>query len=156
MSRSLGNQLPPALVQLLDGDRIAEKANVAILLTTVGSSGHPHPALLSVGEVWSPAPDRLRLALYATSSTTANLRRTGAFTLALASGGMGYYVKATAREVPDAIPGLAVFEATIDEVLEDGEPIAQVTSGFTIQLTGDPARVLSRWEATVAALRALP
>jgi hypothetical protein len=155
MSRSLGKELPPSLLTLLNGEDIPNKTGLALLMTTVDARGYPHPALLSVGEVFAPSSTELRLALYATSSTTNNLRRSGGFTVSLARGGMGYYVKATARELPDALPGLAAFRATVDEVLEDGEPIAQVTSGFTIQLTGDGSRVVSAWEQTVAALRAL-
>ena len=155
MSRSLGNQLPASLLPLLDGQNIPSKTGFALLMTSIDGRGFPHPALLSVGEVLAPSPTELRLALYANSSTSNNLRRSGAFTVSLAHGGMGYYVKATARELPDALPGLAAFQAAVDEVLEDGEPIAQVTSGFTIQLTGDGSRVVNAWEQTVAALRAL-
>ncbi len=155
MSRSLGNALPAALLQLLDGCDIRDKAGPAFLLATVDERGYPHPALLSVGEVLATGATELRLALYRTSTTTQNLRRSGAFTLALAHGGLGCYVKATATELPEALPGLAAFKATIDEVLEDGEPIAVVSSGFAITLTGDVAGTVARWEATVAALRGL-
>jgi hypothetical protein len=159
MSRSLGNQLPAALLPLLDGRNLADKAGLALLLVTVDARGHPHPAMLSVGEVLARDSGTLRLALYANSSTSNNLRRGGAFSVALASGGLAYYVKATARELPDPPPdlaGLATFEATVDEVLEDGEPIAQVTSGFTIALTHQPEKIVANWEQTIAALGALP
>jgi hypothetical protein len=49
-----------------------------------------------------------------------------------------------------------VFDAVVEEVLEDGEPIAEVTSGFTMRLTGDGSRVIAMWEATVRALRSIP
>jgi hypothetical protein len=159
MSRSLGNELPSVLLQLLDGRDLGAKAGQALLLNTVAEDSHPHPAMLSVGEVLARGPSALRLALYSTSSTTRNLRRGGKLSLALAANGFAYYVKATARERSDALPdlaGLAVFDATVDEVLEDGEAIAQVTSGFTIQLTRDPARTVAGWERVVAALGALP
>jgi hypothetical protein len=155
MSRSLGRELPTSLLALLDGQNIPAKIGLALLMTTVDARDYPHPALLSVGEVFSPSPTELRLALYSSSSTTKNLRRSGRFTLSLAHGGMGYYIKATARELPDALPGLAAFQAAVDEVLEDGEPIAHVTSGFTIQLTGDGSRTVNAWEQTVAALRTI-
>jgi hypothetical protein len=158
MSRSLGNQLPTPLLHLLDGRNLGEKTGFALLLATVDQRGYPHCALVSVGEVLAPAPGTLRLALYDNSSTTANLRRGGRLTLALASGGLAYYVKATAAERPGpaaGLRGLAVFEATVDEVLEDGEPIAQVTSGFSLALTHDPAKIVAHWERGVAALAAL-
>ncbi len=159
MSRSLGNQLPPALRSLLDGRDLAGKTGLALLLVTVDARGYPHCALLSVGEVLACSPERLRLALYGSSSTTANLRRGGRLTLALASGGLAYYVKATATERPGPqpdLPGLAVFDAAVDEVLEDGEAIARVTSGFTLALAHDPAEIVAHWERGAAALAALP
>jgi hypothetical protein len=159
MSRSLGNAMPLTMVTLLDGDKLDEKAHLVFLLLTQDAEGYPRPAMLSVGEVLARGPTELRLALYGGSSTTANLRRTGKLTLVLAGGGLGYYVRATAREiaVTDAdLAGLAVFNAVVDEVLEDGEPIAEVTSGFTMRLTGDGSRVIAMWEATVRALRRIP
>jgi hypothetical protein len=159
MSRSLGNQLPPAVLSLLDGRNLGEKTGFAMLLATVDQRGHPHCALLSVGEVLARSRGTLLLALYATSSTTGNLRRGGRLILALASGGLAYYVKATATERPGPLPdlpGLAVFDVAVDEVLEDGEPIAQVTSGFSLTLAQDPAKIVAHWERGVAALAALP
>ena len=162
MSRSLGARLPPALLMLLDGERLADKAGVAMLLATVDARGCPHAALLSVGEVLARGPEALQLALYTNSSTTNNLRRGGRLLLALAAADLAYYVKASARErAPDpeqapALQGLAVFDATVDEVLEDGEAIARVTSGFSIELTHHADRTLAAWERTIAALRGLP
>ena len=158
MSRSLGAALPAPLVTLLDGQRVPEKTTLALLLATASERGHPHPAMLSVGEVLATGPSTLRLALYANSSTSANLRRRGAFSIALAHADLAYYVKATATERSADRPelaGLAVFDATVDEVLEDGEPIARVTSGFAIELTQGADRTIERWESTLAALQSL-
>jgi hypothetical protein len=159
MSRSLGNQLPTSLAVLLDGHDVAAKTGSAILLSTVDARGHPHFALLSVGEVLARGAGALRLALYEESSTSANLRRSGRLSLALATGGLAYYVKATAEERPGpwpSLPGQAVFEAVVDEVLEDGAPVEQVASGFTIALAHEPARVVAHWERTIAGLAGLP
>ncbi|HEY7063923.1 MAG TPA: pyridoxamine 5-phosphate oxidase [Chloroflexota bacterium] len=158
MSRSLGNQLPPPVAALLDGEQLDAKAGHVFLLVTRDEAGYPHPAMLSVGEVLAVNPGRLLLALYSSSTTTRNLRARGKLTLALADGGFGYYVKAAATETAATAPdlaGLAVFEATVAEVLEDGESVARVTSGFTMTLAGDTVRTLALWEATVGALRAL-
>ena len=158
MSRSLGDALPGAVVALLDGTNLSEKAHLVFLLLTQDIDGYPRPAMLSVGEALARGPRQLRLALYTGSSTTANLRRSGKLTMALAEGGMGYYVRATARETavmdPD-LAGLAVFDVVVDDVLEDGEPIAEVTSGFAMRLTGDSRRVVAMWEATIRALSRL-
>src|SRR5205823_4880902 len=146
MSRSLGNRLPSAIGALLDGERLTAKAGLVILLVTQDDAGYPHPAMLSVGEVLAPDPNRLRLALYSSSSTTRHRRARGRLTRALAEGGLGYYVKATAVEMATTAPdlaGLAVFEASVDEVLEDGEAVAEVTSGFTMVLLGDGARTMA-------------
>jgi hypothetical protein len=159
MSRSLGNAMPPTIVTLLDGNKLDEKAHLVCLLLTQDAEGYPRPAMLSVGEVLARGPSDLRLALYDSSSTTANLRRSGKLTLVLSGSGVGYYVRATARDIAvmDAdLAGLAVFDAVVEEVLEDGEPIAEVTSGFTMRLTGDGSRVIAMWEATVRALRRIP
>src|SRR5215213_6843800 len=107
MSRSLGAALPAPLVTLLDGQRVPEKTSLALLLATASERGHPHPAMLSVGEVLATGPSTLRLALYANSSTSANLRRSGAFLIALAHADLAYYVKATATERPADRPELA-------------------------------------------------
>jgi hypothetical protein len=159
MSRALGNAMPARVVTLLDGEKLSEKTHLVFLLVTQDADGYPRPAMLSVGEVLTRGPSELRLALYSGSSTTANLRRAGKLSLALADGGFGYYVRATAREMavmdPD-LAGLAAFDVVVDDVLEDGEPIAEVTSGFTMRLTGDGTRVLAMWEATIRALRRLP
>jgi hypothetical protein len=159
MSRSLGNTLPPALVALLDGNDLAEKASVVLLVATPDADGYPRPAMLSVGEALARGTNELRLALYDSSSTTANLRRTGKLTLASAHGGKGYYVRASAREMavmdPD-LAGLAVFDAIVQDVLEDGEAIAEVTTGFTMRLTAEPERTLAMWATTIRALCALP
>lgn len=158
MSRSLGNALPATLLPLFDGERLGEKSTLAFLLATVDARGFPHCALLSAGEIVARAPSTLRLALYSTSTTTANLRRGGTGTLALAQGDLAYYVKFQASERPatgEALRGLAVFDAAVVEVLEDGEPTARVTSGFAIALARDAERTVARWERVVAALRAL-
>src|SRR5205823_10544907 len=104
MSRSLGNQLPGPLLSLLDGRDLGAKTGGALLLASVDPRGHPHFALLSVGEVLARGPSALRLALYAESSTTGNLRRGGGFGLALAADWLAYYVKASAVERPGPFP----------------------------------------------------
>jgi hypothetical protein len=145
-------------VCLFDGTNLASKAHSAALLNTVDVAGRPHPAMLSVGEILAQGSDSLRIAVYATSTTTRNLRGNGGLSLALAADGLAYYVKATAHEIPGSadLAGLAVFDAPIDEVLEDGEAIAHVTSGFTIELTANADRTVSHWQRVIDALIALP
>src|SRR5713101_1628804 len=121
MSRKLGNELPATLLSLLDGRDLPARRGKAILITTVDAQGWAHPALLSYGEVVAVDARRLRLATYRSSNTTSNLRRSGHLTLCLIEAGMAYYLKTRALEKQGrpGLPGLARFEATVEQVLVD-------------------------------------
>ena len=160
MSRYLGNELPGTLLSLLDGSDLPGRMGKAILITTVDAQGWAHPALLSYGEVVAVNARKLRLATYSVSKTSNNLRRSGPLTLCLVEAGMAYYVKTLALEhqVSPDLPGLARFEATVEEVLEDQaredlEAGARITRGIEF---GDPRPAperLAAWTATLKALR---
>src|SRR5437763_9898452 len=90
MSRELGNELPEALLSLLDGRDLPGRMAKAILIATVDTNGWAHPALLSYGEVVALDAHRLRVATYRSSRTTANLRRSGRLTLCLIEAGAAY------------------------------------------------------------------
>ena len=68
MSRELGNELPGALLSLLDGRDLPGRMAKAILIATVDTNGWAHPALLSYGEVVALDARRLRVATSVTSS----------------------------------------------------------------------------------------
>lgn len=151
--------MPEALLSLLDGHDLPSRIGKAILICTVDAQGWGHPALLSYGEAVALDSRRLRLALYSTSGTSANLRRSGGLTLCLIEAGMAYYVKARAVEQQAVrLPGLTRFEGRVEHVLvdqarEDLEPEARITSGIEF-VAGRPAiEELSAWESTLAALR---
>ncbi len=159
MSRELGNELPAALLSLLDGHDLPARMGKAILITTVDTQGWAHPALLSYGEVVAIDARRLRLATYLGSKTSSNLRRSGRLTLCLIEAGMAYYVKTQALEqqAPPKLAGLARFEATVEQVLsdqarEDLEPDAKITTGIQFA-PGRPAlELIAAWAAVLQAL----
>jgi len=156
MSRSLGDQLPDTLRQLLDGTDVAGREGVTFLLVTGDESGWPHMALLSVGELVATDAHTLRAALWLHSSTTKNLSREGRGMLAIVANGNGYYVRLTAERGPDLDLGsdgrLAYFALRIEDILEDTADYATLTSGVTFRLNR-PDQVVPRWQRTVDALR---
>jgi hypothetical protein len=143
MSRRLGAAVPEELLALLQGADAGPWADQAVLIATADHRGRPHPALLSFDELYAPDAHRLRLGTYADSSTTENLRVRGALTLCFAGPGRVYYVKAVASEVhppgaPGEPPGVACFEARIEDVLldfarSDVEGPVDVLSGITFR-----------------------
>ena len=98
-----------------------------------------HFALLSTGEVLALGPDVLRFGTYATSSTATNLRERGAFGLCVVDAGEVFYVNGRVDELPAVAghPGIARFEARVEDVLEDvprdEEGAAAVLSGITFR-----------------------
>lgn len=150
------NRLPDALLRRLDGRDLAGRHGESMRLATVDADGWPHGAELSEGEVLAVDAASLRLCTWPGSGTAANLRRTGLAALALVEGGSLWEVRLRARErpVPPGAPELAYFEAAVESVREHRAKYAEVTSGPRYRLH-DPSSVLPRWEAQVAALRAL-
>lgn len=157
MSTNLGPTLPQDLVELLSGADLPAKIGLACVLVTNGPDGYPHPAIVTPGEMVAGDPSTIRLALYAESSATRNLRERASATLCLADQGAAYYIKADTEPFPTGSPatqGLAMFTLRPRHVLRDAEEGAEVTSGFRFRdLRGDEV-VLARWEPIVAALRA--
>lgn len=158
MPRSLGSNLPHPLVELLDGTGLPSREGATFLLVTVGETGWPHVALLSVGEVLAVSPQELRLALWSSSRTTTNLTRTGQGSMALVHGGAAYRLQLAARragEIDVAGQSLACFTADVVDVIEDAVGYAELVSGVTFRLR-EPGEVLARWAETIAKLRHLP
>jgi hypothetical protein len=156
MSRTAGNQVPAALRELLAGERLEESVGLTVLLVTVDIDGWPRLAMLSAGEVLATGPRHLRLALWPNSTSTANLTRGGRATLSLVHGGAGWHVRCSARRSRDLeLPGgrlLAGFALTVEEVLEDVVPYAELTAGISFRLV-EPERVLAAWREALTALR---
>lgn len=159
MSVILGDSLPAELVERLLEPAPVRLQTLAILITTVDERGRAHPALLSYGEVGALDSRHLRLATYADSRTSENLRRRGTLTLCFVEEGAAYYVKTHVRELPGpprGHPHLAAFEAEVEEVLFDGtrpdhESDAYLTGGITFR-AADPERRLRDSASLRAAL----
>ena len=158
MSRSIGTNLPDALAELLDGEGLAAKEGVTLLLLTTTAEGWPHVAMLSVGELVALAPDRLRAALWPASTATRNLTSRPQATIAAVHEGAAYCLRCRARrgvdlDVSSSEAGLAFFELELEDILEDVVPYAKLTSGVTFTLADGPAGI-ARWDERIAALRA--
>jgi hypothetical protein len=157
MTRSLGDQLPEALLQLLDGADLAHREGLTFLLLTTDEVGWPHMAMLSVGELLAIDAKTLRAGLWLHSSSSKNLTRAGRAMLTLIANGNGYYVRLVAQRGADLDLGadgrLAYFVMHVEDVQEDSADYATLTSGVTFRLK-QPEQVVPRWQHTVDALRA--
>lgn len=134
MSRLLGKQLTEELFERLKGDDVASQAGKAIVIVTVDEKGWPHPAMLSYYEVVAKGQSRIDLAIGKSSATAKNLRRTGKITLLITDRGLNYYLKGTARELQESmseVPFMSLFGVEIEQLLEDQESDAPITSGVT-------------------------
>ena len=155
MPRSLGSALPADLAAALDGRRLADRVGDTYLLLTTSEAGWPHVAMLSAGEVLAVDEAALRLGLWPQSRSTENLVRTGRGLLMAVRPPATYYVRVRVRslgEAPVEDRRLAVFGATVEDVLEDVVDYARVTQGIRFDLA-DPPRVLAHWAAAIAAMR---
>jgi len=161
MSRLVGRELPPQVLEQLSGRDLRSRFGRVIPAVTVDAAGFPHPALLSFGEMVALDARRIGLATYADSTTTNNMRRNGRLTLLLVEAEGTYYIKGTVRERPgglDGFPDLAHLEMHIEQVLEDAarsdiEGEARIASGIRFGAGAGEAALLKQWEAVVAALR---
>ncbi|MFN3477447.1 MAG: pyridoxamine 5'-phosphate oxidase family protein [Candidatus Methylomirabilales bacterium] len=139
MSRLLGRSLPEAVRQKI-GFR-PETMGKAVLLITIDEVGFPHTAMLSFREVAAKDTERLRFCLSGSSRTSENLRQRRKAALLLIDEGSAYYIKGVAKELKASIkgfPDLALFELTIEEVLEDEKPDFPITSGIQFKPPEDP------------------
>ncbi|HEY1297832.1 MAG TPA: pyridoxamine 5'-phosphate oxidase family protein [Chloroflexota bacterium] len=159
MTRSLGNQLPDSIRQLLDGSQLAEREGLTFLLLTNDEDNWPQVAMLSVGEVVAVDARSLRAGLWLHSGSSNNLTRSGQATLVTVANGNGYYVRLSAERGADLDLGsegrLAYFTLRVEDVQEDSTEYASLTSGVTFALKY-PDQVVPRWQHTVDALRAAP
>jgi hypothetical protein len=134
MSQLLGKELTEELFNRLNGEDVTSKTGKAIVLVTVDDKGWAHPAMLSYYEVVAKSRSRIDLAIARTSTTAKNLTRTGKITLLITDRGLNYYLKGTAREIQESmseVPFMSLFGVEIEQLLEDQESDAPITSGVT-------------------------
>ena len=153
MSRQLGKELTEALFNRLSGQDVKAHEGKIIPIFTLDESGWPHPALLSYYEVVAKNSTTIDIALWKNSSTARNLRQTNKVTFLIADKGVNYYLKGSVKELQSAMPGIPLqsrFRVTAEELLEDQEPNAEITSGLTYRrhseraTTDHAAEVFSR------------
>lgn len=134
MSQLLGKELTEALLKRLDGHDVEAYEGKIIPIFTLDDSGWPHPALLSYYEVVAKDSTTVDIALWKNSSTAKNLRQTGKITLLISDKGVNYYLKGKVRELQTEMPGIPLqsrFRIAAEQLLEDQEPDAEITSGMT-------------------------
>lgn len=134
MSRLIGNAITKELVERLSGNRVTAFEGRIIPIFTLDEKGWPHPALLSYYEIVARNATTLDVALWKDSSTAKNLRTSAKITIMITDRDINYYLKGTARELQyemTGAPQVSRFRVTVEEVLEDQEPNAQITSGLT-------------------------
>jgi len=134
MSQILGKKLTDALLKRLSGAAVASHEGKIIPIFTLDEAGWPHPALLSYYEVVAKNASTLEMAIWKDSSTANNLRRMGKISLMIADNGVNFYIKGAVKELEKEMTGappVSRFQITVEQLLEDQEPNAQITSGMT-------------------------
>jgi hypothetical protein len=134
MSRLLGKELTEALTKRLSGPAVESLEGKIIPIFTLDERGWPHPALLSYYEMVARNSFTIDMALWKDSSTAKNLRRSAKVTMMITDRDINYYLKGSARELQYEMAGapqVSRFRITVEELLEDQEPNAQITSGLT-------------------------
>jgi hypothetical protein len=134
MSKILGKELTDALLKRLSGAVVVSHEGKIIPIFTLDERGWPHPALLSYYEVVAKNASILEMAVWKDSSTANNLRRIGKISLMIADHGVNFYIKGVVKELEREMAGapqVSRFQIALEELLEDQEPNAQITSGMT-------------------------
>jgi hypothetical protein len=134
MSKLLGNELSDALLKRLSGAAVASHEGKIIPIFSLDECGWPHPALLSYYEIVAKNALLLEMAIWKDSSTANNLRRIGKIALMITDKGVNFYIKGVVKEVEKELAGapqVSRFQITVEQLLEDQEPNAQITSGMT-------------------------
>ncbi|WP_411344110.1 pyridoxamine 5'-phosphate oxidase family protein [Paenibacillus sp. WLX1005] len=147
--------LPPALLQLLNGQRLEDHQHLAMLLLTVGENGFPYQAMVSVGEVLAVDEQHVRIALWTGTNTTGNLQRDGKALLSFVYADAGWTLRLRMKELPELADSMyprARFEGTIEHIKQDIAQYADLLTGITFRLH-EPEQGLERWKVTLDELK---
>jgi hypothetical protein len=134
MSQIIGKQLTEALFNRLKGADVGAHEGKIIPIFTTDEAGWAHPALLSYYEIIAKDGSTVDMALWKDSTTAKNLRRSGKVTLMISDLGVNYYLKGNVKELEYEMAGaspVSRFRVTMDQVIEDQEPNAEITTGLT-------------------------
>ncbi|MBI4270839.1 MAG: pyridoxamine 5'-phosphate oxidase family protein [Candidatus Rokubacteria bacterium] len=159
MTQSLGNALPPALVERLSQRDLRRRLGLALPFVTVDADGRPHPMLVSYVEVRAYDAGTLGLVIVARSRSARNLVERGTGTLLIVEPDLTVYVKTRAVDGPLPVAGagelgLGYFLLAVEDVLEDATAEWEGGMRMTGALRYEPAPTLEEpWaRATLAAL----
>jgi hypothetical protein len=135
-----------------DGANLATELGRAAILSTVDAEGWAHQAYLSAGEILAQG-ERISLALWPSSRTTANLDRDGRGVLFTAYDGAVWEgrLELTRRPGPPA-DGAVIFDGRVIASRRHAAPYAEVLGLVAFQLH-DSAATLARWSAQLDRLR---
>ena len=161
MSRSLGPQLPPALVERFSQRDLRQRLGIAVPFVTVDAEQRPYPMLLSYLEIRAHDAGSVGLVILARSQSARNLTARQTATLIVVEPDGTFYVKLRALDGPLPVAGgesfgLGYFLLAVEDVLEDAA--AEWEGGMRISgaITYAPPPTLEEpWaRATLAALAA--
>jgi hypothetical protein len=142
MSQVLGKELTQVLLDRLSGRDVESHEGKIIPIFTTDEQGWAHPALLSYYEVVAKNKSTLDMALWKDSSTAHNLRRTGKITLMIIDQAVNFYLKGSVCELQHEMAGappVSRFRVTLEQVIEDQEPNAEITTGLTYRRMSERA-----------------
>lgn len=144
---------PPEVVAYLDGADLLAKTQ-ALRISTVDAQGWPHASLLSAGDMVATPTGQLRFAVFAQSTTTANILRDHRVTVTFSHSGGMCELRLICRRLSysAAFPALALFEGALVAARFHKSPYADVHTGVTFEVH-DKESVLARWEQQIEALR---
>lgn len=134
MSQNIGKHLTEALLNRLKGADVEAHEGKIIPIFTTDEAGWAHPALLSYYEIIAKDGSTLDMALWKDSTTAKNLRRSGKVTLMISDLGVNYYLKGNVEELEYEMAGappVSRFRVIMEQVIEDQEPNAEITTGLT-------------------------
>lgn len=149
--------IPHEISIYLNGEDLVTK-NVALQLSTVDSDGWPHAALLSAGEILVLPDGRIRLIIFPSSGTAANIARDGRSTLTMPLDHGLCEIRMRMRKLGEseaADIALIIFEGQVQRIHKHLSRYADVESGLTFSLH-EPEVVLARWYRQIAVLRNMP
>jgi len=138
MSKRIGSELTRGLFDRLRGAEIGSHEGKIIPIFTLDESDRPHPALLSYYEIVAKNPSTIDMALWKNSSSANNLRLKSKVTMMITDKDINYYIKGRATEIEAEMAGapqVSRFRVTTEELLEDQESNARITSGMTYSRT---------------------
>jgi len=134
MSQIIGKHLTQALLNRLKGADVEAHEGKIIPIFTTDEAGWAHPALLSYYEIIAKDGCTVDMALWKDSTTAKNLRRSGKVTLMISDLGVNYYLKGNVKELEYEMAGappVSRFRVIMEQVIEDQEPNAEITTGLT-------------------------